>query len=670
MADDARVGARARAAAARASRPGRAAARSCCRSTTAASPGRARPRRCVLDPTLAGRRTARRIAPSEALRLAPRIGRDGLLGDRLPRWRPDDARLVLRVSARPWRTARASSTTLGSTPARDGGGVIGARIEDRSAASRGEVRHAWSSMPPAPGPTRGAGRADAAAAARQPSGVPARGVCRSRSGELAPSARPPAGVRDAWEGAALVGTTDLDHGADEPADDHGGRGRRTCSKRCACLSAAAPRRGRRYRQLRRRSPDRRRRARRSVGRAATRRSREHGLVTVTGGKLTTFRVIAVDALREVGTPGHARVAPRAGAGVAASRPAATRLAPARRRLRGRYGAAPSRPTERPAARWRADSCGPSCTGRCATSRCAISTTCCCAAPASAWLRRGAESLLPQLEAPVLRRARLVERRLERRMRALLGTRRRGTRCGDVTTARPTICCWRSTAARKAFARSLFDPNGDLAARRRSRSSGFVAAQPGWLEHDGEAFWNGPRKPASNSVAQPSASRGAVRRRWPDDAARHPRPLDADGRRSRPAIVWLDQRRATACRRSAGSGPRLPGLAGAGDDAPLPARGRGQLVGGERARSSGPRAALRAALRLADSPWSAFVDSVAARSATCRSTSSASVGLRRRLEMAGARAAARAAARARAAGTSSANSAPKRPRRPASRAACR
>ena len=121
-----------------------------------------------------------------------------------------------------------------------------------------------------------------------------------------------------------------------------------------------------------------------------------GLVGITGGKLTTHRATAAEVLREVEAQGL-----RAGAASRRRRrPARRRRAckdgsasparPGSRRGRPRNGSrSPARPTA-----W------PSCAGRCARSRCAVSTTCCCAAPGSAWWRRdGGESLLPMLEAP-------------------------------------------------------------------------------------------------------------------------------------------------------------------------------------------------------------------------------------------------------------------------------
>ena len=155
-----------------------------------------------------------------------------------------------------------------------------------------------------------------------------------------------------WEGAALVGTTDLDHGDGperEPAI--------TAAEVAYLLEALAHA----FPSLRLTAAD----AISSFAgvrpivdagagdpSAAAREHdvrAEHGLITVTGGKLTTFRVIAVDALRHAAPRLEALRGLGARDGDAQSRapvfaavasaPALDRLPPAQReRLLGRYGA--------------------------------------------------------------------------------------------------------------------------------------------------------------------------------------------------------------------------------------------------------------------------------------------------------------------------------------------
>ena len=50
---------------------------------------------------------------------------------------------------------------------------------------------------------------------------------------------------------------------------------------------------------------------------------------------------------------------------------------------------------------------------------------------------------------------------------------------------------------------LFDPNGNLAAKAQVALDGYVAAQPGWLEHDGDAFWNATAAGLPAALARPA-----------------------------------------------------------------------------------------------------------------------------------------------------------------------
>ena len=151
----------------------------------------------------------------------------------------------------------------------------------------------------------------------------------------------------------------------------------TWSRRCACRSrscASTPRR------RSRRSPGCARSSCRRARRTCRRRrwARDSalwtrpGLVGITGGKLTTHRASAAEVLREVETAGPAagaRAGVVAGAGVGDARlqgrlGVAGAAWVAARPGRGASSRSPARPTA-----W------PSCAGRCARSRCAVSTTC-------------------------------------------------------------------------------------------------------------------------------------------------------------------------------------------------------------------------------------------------------------------------------------------------------
>lgn len=143
-----------------------------------------------------------------------------------------------------------------------------------------------------------------------------------------------------WEGVTLVGTTDLDHPA--PLDEEPAMSAREAAYVLEALAAWFP--GLRLRASDALSSYAGVRPVIGSGQAdPSKESRDHvvwneqGLLTVTGGKLTTFRLIARDALRavaaEVGrTPPAPTLLPRATLPPDGLDPAA------RERLAGRYGA--------------------------------------------------------------------------------------------------------------------------------------------------------------------------------------------------------------------------------------------------------------------------------------------------------------------------------------------
>jgi sugar (pentulose or hexulose) kinase len=97
---------------------------------------------------------------------------------------------------------------------------------------------------------------------------------------------------------------------------------------------------------------------------------------------------------------------------------------------------------------------------------------------------------------------------------------------------------------------LFDPRGELVAKAREPLDDYIVAQPGWHEHDADGFWQAICR-ATAALWQSDTS---LRDRIAGVAVTTQRgtivPLDAAGRALRPAITWLDQRRATAL-------PRIP-----------------------------------------------------------------------------------------------------------------
>lgn len=276
---------------------------------------------------MAGERTRAFHSPAQVRELAPHVATEGLLGaSAYLDAKTDDARLVMRVLQEAQRhgarvvnraavrsllrAGDADSPMSSLLPLSPGGAsgvkpgtVVGARIE--GAGFTGHVRARcvinatgfW-----ADGLRRGLG----AAMLR-----PLRG-----SHLVFPSWRLPVGhsvslmhPRDGrpvfatpWEGMALVGTTDLDH-ADDP-DVEPSITREETAYLMEALRHAFPRLDLRasdavcsFSGVRPVVDDR------CAGRDPSKAPREHvvldeqGLVTVTGGKLTTFRVNALDALR-------------------------------------------------------------------------------------------------------------------------------------------------------------------------------------------------------------------------------------------------------------------------------------------------------------------------------------------------------------------------------------
>jgi sugar (pentulose or hexulose) kinase len=89
---------------------------------------------------------------------------------------------------------------------------------------------------------------------------------------------------------------------------------------------------------------------------------------------------------------------------------------------------------------------------------------------------------------------------------------------------------------------LFDLHGELQGRAQQVFTDYQREQPGWMTHDGEAFWQAAaaccrqllaghdvRRVAGVSV---TTQRGSIV------------PMAEDGRCLAPALIWLDQRRAT------------------------------------------------------------------------------------------------------------------------------
>ncbi|MDN2712465.1 glycerol-3-phosphate dehydrogenase/oxidase [Janthinobacterium sp. SUN118] len=302
---------------------------------------------------MAGRRARRYVDAADFAMLAPHINRDGLRGGMLYQdAKTDDARLVLRVLQEARRHGGAAVNYLGvESLLREGGQVLGATLKDGVGGARLAVRArlvisatgAWADglrgqvgAPPKLRPLRGSHLL--LPAWRLPL-AQAVSLMHPRDG------RPVFAYP--WEGVTLVGTTDVDHGGQ--LDNEAAITRGELDYLLAALRWQFP-------QL-------------ALGEGdvlatfagvrpvidsgrldPSKEAREHaiwlenGLLTVAGGKLTTFRVIALDALRQAAPllPGwQADVRPRP---IFAPVPPLTGQAllldgEQRVRLQGRYGAA-------------------------------------------------------------------------------------------------------------------------------------------------------------------------------------------------------------------------------------------------------------------------------------------------------------------------------------------
>jgi glycerol-3-phosphate dehydrogenase len=311
---------------------------------------------------LGGRRTHRRLRRSELELLAPRLREGGLTGGfRYADAQTDDARLTLRVAL---DAVAAGATLLTYAIAEDvlrdeRGTVIGAQIRDALDPGRAmDVRATATVSATGAWADRLRGRL----------GVPAR-IRPLRGSHLvfpawrfpvaqAVSVAHPADGRPVfafpWEGVTLVGTTDVDHAGDLDAEPRISSAEATYL--ADAMSAAFPALGIHADEAMASFAG----VRPVIGTGQADPSKEsrdhaawdeHGLLTLTGGKLTTFDVLAREALRALRPrfAGHAMAdvpasdppvdpvpAPRAAnRGTGASDLADDDL----RRLAGRYGRA-------------------------------------------------------------------------------------------------------------------------------------------------------------------------------------------------------------------------------------------------------------------------------------------------------------------------------------------
>ena len=276
---------------------------------------------------MAGHRTSRRIGPAEALALEPALGRDRLRAAIAFRdGVVDDARLVLRLIFDAVAQGGRALNHVEASLIESAGRVTGARLEDRLDGTAAEVTatvtvHAagvW------------AGAAPGAPVLRPLRGshlVFARETVPLRSGLawLHPRDRRPV-FAHVWEGAVLVGTTDIDHPvADVPATISPAEAEYLVEAlrlpfpqlRLDAAQALSAFAGLRAIVV---PPGEAHLPPSAMGRDSALWTRP-GLVGITGGKLTTHRATAAEVLREVERQG-VRLAPEP---VPAPAQASTRL---------------------------------------------------------------------------------------------------------------------------------------------------------------------------------------------------------------------------------------------------------------------------------------------------------------------------------------------------------
>jgi glycerol-3-phosphate dehydrogenase len=307
---------------------------------------------------MAGQKSRHYFGREEFAALAPNMAADGLQGGMVySDAKTDDARLVLRVlqEARSHRGVAVNYVAVESLlrEAENGNGVCGARLRDGLTGELHEVRArlvinatgAWADRLRACG-----GGGDAAARLRPLRGshlvLPAWRLPLAQAISLMHSADGRPVFAFPWEGVTLVGTTDVDHKDDLSCE--AAITRSEFDYLMAALHDQFPQLGLQERDVIATYAG----VRPVIDSGKADPSKEgrdhalwleHGLLTVTGGKLTTFRVIALDALKLAATllpELQDKLAPQPLFGIEAPCPLRYgRALPAGQgaRLQGRYG---------------------------------------------------------------------------------------------------------------------------------------------------------------------------------------------------------------------------------------------------------------------------------------------------------------------------------------------
>lgn len=134
----------------------------------------------------------------------------------------------------------------------------------------------------------------------------------------------------------------------------------------------------------------------------------------------------------------------------------------------------------------------------------------------------------------------------------------------MTTRRPDDLLLSIDCGTQSARALLFDPRGVLVARSQVALDDYVVEQPGWMAHDVDGFWTAcaracrqlwldrPELAAAVCGVTVTTQRGTIM------------PIDAQGRAALPALIWLDQRKATQVPQVSAAWRAAFRLAGVGD----------------------------------------------------------------------------------------------------------
>ena len=90
---------------------------------------------------------------------------------------------------------------------------------------------------------------------------------------------------------------------------------------------------------------------------------------------------------------------------------------------------------------------------------------------------------------------------------------------------------------------LFDLNGDIVAKSQVHLTPYFSDQPGWAEHDADGYWHAVCEACQGLWTQGGVDKASIQGVAVTTQRGTVVSLDKDGKPLRPAITWLDQRRA-------------------------------------------------------------------------------------------------------------------------------